>query len=226
MLPRFVFVATFLCHAVVALSQQPSSFTPQVGVVAPLGDVFYGQIGNVSSCGGYMVGSFLASLDWGDSTNGTGEIIAPPYIGQLNASHIFVDTPQTYAVHVTTTERCVNIAGTVGVMGPDSVSGQVQITVAPAAAPATLTLSSGSVTGGTPITASVTIPSSTTATRVWLGVSNPTVALLQQNEVVIPAGHTVGFVTIATTAPSPSPQNVTIYAVSGGVSRSVVVRVN
>lgn len=221
-----VFVAIVLCHLLVALPQQPSSFTAQAGVVAPLDDIFDGPIGTVVSCGGYMVGSFLASIDWGDTTNGTGEIVAPPYIGQLNGSHIFTGTAQAYTAHVTTTETCVNIAGSVGVTGPDSVGGQVPITVALASPPSTITLSSASVTGGSPITVSITIPNSTTSTRVWFGVSNPTVAAVEPSEVVIPAGHTVGWVTVTTKVPSPSPQNVTISAVSGGVSRSGTLRVN
>jgi hypothetical protein len=194
-------------------------------LTAPLGDVFEDQIGTIVSCNGLTIGSFWSSVNWGDNSLSSGEFVAPWYQGILRASHIFT-TPNTYTVPINTTEKCVNMdAYGNGSTTNDAVAGSVTITVNLAAAPSALSLSAASVSGGTPVTATITIAGSSADTRVWLGVSNPSVASVQPVYLVINAGQTSGTATIATTTPSPSPQIITVNAVSGGVSVSAALKV-
>lgn len=127
-LSKKILLALFVpCFTALTFSQ--SSFTaPPENLVAPLDDVFNEQIGTLVSCGGLTIGSFSGFVNWGDTSASHADLAAPLYQGHLFASHIFT-SPNTYLVSVTTSESCVNIAGSVGSMGPDGDPGPSRVTV-------------------------------------------------------------------------------------------------
>lgn len=196
---------------------------PATNVTAPLDDIFNGQIATIISCNGLTIGSFWSNVNWGDNSLSAGALSAPP--GSLIASHIFT-VANTFTVPISTTEKCVNMDSYGhGWTYADAVSATAVITVAPAAPPSAVSLSTASVVGGKTVTATINIASPTsTDIRLWLGVSNKWATV--QPVVVIPSGQTTASVAVSTVKPSPSPQNVTISAVSGGMSRSAVLKVN
>jgi len=235
--PRFLWVGpltlgAFMASAHTAEQQVPASeanpsqhlvLLPASSVKAPLDDVFNGQIATIVSCNGLTIGSFWSSVNWGDNSLSAGVLGSPA--GSLTASHIFT-AANTYTVPISTTEKCVNMdAYGNGSTYSDAVATSVVIAVAPAASPSALTLSALSVPGGTPVTATVVIATAVSVdTRVWLGVSSAWAVV--QPFAVIPAGQSSVSFVISTVKPSPAPQNVTISAVSGGASRSAVLKVN